>query len=346
MKVYASLDPQLPLRDVARTAQQLEALGFDGIHIPETIHDSFAVALLAAEHTSRITLRTAITLAFVRSPTLAAYNAWDLAHFSDGRFELGLGTQIRQTIEGRFGMPGSEPVSRMGEYVAALRALFGAFATGGDVHVEGESYAITRLQPYFNPGPDASLPAPPVFLGAVNPGMCELAGRAADGIVTHMTNSDPGYLRDVVHPALRRGAEAARRPVPTVITSTTLATGADDEAVDRERDRQRRLLAFLYSTPAYRPTLDRMGLPDLFGRLRDLVRAERWDQLQEVLTDRVLDALLVCGDYAALPQLLTERYDGLADGVVIPAPRAEHVDDRLGAAIEAIRGAQPQQAVR
>ncbi|MFE3798038.1 LLM class flavin-dependent oxidoreductase, partial [Nocardia tengchongensis] len=212
MRVFAALDPRLPLSQVPAVARRMEALGFDGIHIPETIHDSFAVALLAAEHTTRITLRTAITLAFVRSPTVVAYGAWDLAAFSGGRFELGLGTQIKQNIEGRYGMPWTEPVSRMGEYVEAVRELFAAFASGGPVRYEGEHYRLTRMQPYFNPGPTAT--APPVLLGAVNPGMCTLAGRLADGVITHSTNSDPGYLREVVRPALEKGAAAAGRTTP------------------------------------------------------------------------------------------------------------------------------------
>src|SRR5919205_2631725 len=108
MKVYAAMDPQLPLADVPAYGRRVEHLGFDGLHVAETIHDSLALALLALEHTTRITVRTAVTLAFVRSPTLVAYTAWDLSVLSGGRFELGLGTQIKQNIEGRYGMPWGE----------------------------------------------------------------------------------------------------------------------------------------------------------------------------------------------------------------------------------------------
>jgi alkanesulfonate monooxygenase SsuD/methylene tetrahydromethanopterin reductase-like flavin-dependent oxidoreductase (luciferase family) len=106
------MDPRMPLRDAAQYARRVEALGYDGLHVAETVHDSLAVALLAAEHTERITVRTSVTLAFVRSPTLVAYAAWDLARFSGSRFELGLGTQIRQNVEDRYGMPWTEPVAR------------------------------------------------------------------------------------------------------------------------------------------------------------------------------------------------------------------------------------------
>ena len=91
MKVYAGMDPRLALRDAVTHAQRVERLGYDGLHVAETVHDSMAVALLVAEHTERIVVRTSVTLAFTRSPTLLAYAAWDIARLSGGRFELGLG---------------------------------------------------------------------------------------------------------------------------------------------------------------------------------------------------------------------------------------------------------------
>src|SRR5262245_6853144 len=113
------MDPQMALAGIGAYARRVEAIGYDVLHVPETIHDGFAVALLALEHTDTITVRTSVALAFVRSPMLTAYTAWDLQRFSRGRFELGLGTQIRPNIEDRFGMPWSEPVTHMREYVGA-----------------------------------------------------------------------------------------------------------------------------------------------------------------------------------------------------------------------------------
>jgi probable F420-dependent oxidoreductase len=335
MKAYAAVDPQLPLAAVPAYARRVESLGFDGLHVAETIHDSLAVALLALEHTRRIIVRTAVTLAFVRSPTLVAYAAWDLSTLSGGRFELGLGTQIKQNIQDRYGMPWTEPRSRMSEYVAALDALFAAFRSGGSVHFDGDVYRVTRMQPYFNPGPsDAVIPR--IWLGAVNVGMCELAGAVAHGVVTHSTNSDPGYLRDVVRPALRRGA-AGRDTEPVIIASAAIATGDSDEAVSRERERQRRMLAFLYSTPSYATSLNRRGWAELPEQLRQLVRAQRWDDLPAVLSDAVLDELLICARYDELPEFLAARFGDVADGVVLPPLDDRNDDGPLRACISELR---------
>jgi probable F420-dependent oxidoreductase len=335
MKAYAAVDPQLPLAAVPAYARRVESLGFDGLHVAETIHDSLAVALLALEHTTRITVRTAVTLALVRSPTLVAYMAWDLSVLSGGRFELGLGTQIKQNIEDRFGMPWTEPRARMAEYVAAVKALFEAFRSGGPVRYEGDIYRVTRMQPYFNPGPSDAV-IPPIWLGAVNVGMCELAGAVAQGVVTHSTNSDPGYLRDVVRPALRRGA-AGRDTEPVIIASAAIATGDSDEAVSRERERQRRMLAFLYSTPSYATALKRRGWPELPEQLRALVRAQRWDDLPTVLSDAVLDELLICARYDELPEFLTARFGDVADGVVLPPLDDRNDDGPLRGCISELR---------
>jgi probable F420-dependent oxidoreductase len=339
MKTFAAMPPELPLAAVPGYARRVERLGFDGLHIAETIHDSMAVALLVVEHTTDIVVRTAVTLAFVRSPTLVAYTAWDLAILSGGRFELGLGTQIKQNIQDRFGMPWTEPRTRMAEYIAVLQALFEAFRTGSGVHYEGDSYRVTRLQPYFNPGPKDIEP-PRIWLGAVSAGMCELAGSTAHGVVTHSTNSDPAYLRDVVCPALRRGAQARGRDErPLVVASTAIATGDTDESVANERERQRRMLAFLLSTPAYAPALERRGWTELAERLRTLTRGQRWNELPTVLGDPVLDELVICGRYGELPQILRTKFEGIADGVVLP-PLGDDSDDQP--IRECVRGLQQE----
>ena len=327
MKVYAGMDPRLPLGDVAAHARRVESLGYDGLHVAETVHDSLAVALLALEHTSHLTVRTAVTLAFVRSPTLVAYAAWDLSAMSGGRFQLGLGTQIRQNVEQRYGMPWSEPVERLADYVGALGDLFASFATGAPLDHRGPHYALTRLQPYFNPGPDPSVVPPPIWLGGVNPRVCRLAGAVADGFVTHPTNSNPRYLEDQCLPNLRAGAAEAGRDVSAVdvVAGTQVITGATRDELDEERERQRRLLAFLYSTPAYRRTLELYGWGDLAGRLRELIRDERWDELGGLVTDEVMRTLVPTALYGELAGVLLERFGGLAAGVLFtPPPEPSH----------------------
>lgn len=344
MKVYAGMDPRLSLREVIAHAQRVERLGYDGLHVAETVHDAMSLALLAAEHTERITVRTSVALAFTRSPTLLAYAAWDIAKLSSGRFQLGLGTQIRQNIEDRYGVPfGDDPIGRLRDYVGAVRAAFGSFASGEAPSYESEHYRVTRLQPYFNPGPDPETARPLVYLGGVQRRACALAGAVADGFVSHPTNSNPRYLREVCLPALAEGARTAGRDLGAddfeTVIGTPVITGSTPGAVERERERQRRLLAFLYSTPAYAPTLELYGWDDLGPRLRELIRRDRWDDLGDVLSDDVLDALVPAGTFDELASVLLQRFAGLGQGITVAVPRDEGDDEGFSGVVAALQAA-------
>jgi probable F420-dependent oxidoreductase len=338
MKVYAGMDPSLPLGDVAAYASRVEALGYDGLQVPETVHDGLAVALLALEHTRRLAVRTSVTLAFVRSPMLTAYAAWDLQRMSRGRFALGLGTQIRPNIEGRFGMPWTEPIARLRDYVGAVQAAFATFQAGGRLHYESDTYRLTRLQPYFNPGP-IDEPAPPIWLGGVNTAVCRLAGEVAAGFVTHPTNSSPRYLEAICLPGLAAGAARAGRDVAAIdlVVGTPIITGTDAAAVAAERERQRGMLAFLYSTPAYRRTLELFGWAEVGEQLQQLTRADRWDAMASLVTDEMLDELVPQARYEDLPAVLHARYGGVAHGVVLPPPVDPSADGRVAAVIAALQ---------
>ncbi|HUP72640.1 MAG TPA: TIGR03617 family F420-dependent LLM class oxidoreductase [Acidimicrobiales bacterium] len=338
MKVYAGMDPATPLRDVAAYARRVEAMGYDGLQVAETVHDGLALAMLALEHTERIVVRTSVILAFVRSPMLVAYTAWDLAAMSDGRFELGLGTQIKQNIEGRFSVPWREPVARMSEYLDALRAIFATFATGAPLRFEGEHYQFTRMQPYFNPGPIAT-PAPRLWLGGVNPKICRVAGAKADGFITHPTNSNPRYLAEIALPNLRAGADGVARDPSAIelVVGSPYITGSTASVVAAEREHQRHMLAFLYSTPAYRRTLELFGWADLGERLQRMTREGRWDELATLVTDEVLDALVPQGTYDELPAVIARWFGDIATGVLVQPPRDPADDPLVGDLIRAIR---------
>ena len=200
-----------------------------------------------------------------------------------------------------------------------MRAAFASFASGTAPAYESPHYRVTRMQPYFNPGPDAATQAPPIYLGGVQRKACALAGAVADGFVSHPTNSNPRYLRETCLPALAdgcpaRGAGPGRDRVRDRHRHVGHHRGHAEGDVLVERERQRRLLAFLYSTPAYAPTLELYGWTEVGPRLRDLIRHDRWDDLAAVLSDEVLDTLVPCGTFDELPGLLRDRFIGLGPG--------------------------------
>ena len=99
MKVDTGMMAARARRHRAGRARELEDLGYDGLITAETGHDPFLPLVIAAEHTERIELGTGIAVAFARTPMLTANTAYDLQRHSEGRFSLGLGSQIKPHIE-------------------------------------------------------------------------------------------------------------------------------------------------------------------------------------------------------------------------------------------------------
>lgn len=340
MQVYATMDQRLPLARVEAYARRVEAMGYDGLNVPDALHDGLLACQAALRSTERLVAATSVLVCFPRSPMSVALAAWDLQAVSGGRFELGLGSQVRGNIVGRYATPWAPPVARMGEYVESLRAIFASFQQGTPLRYEGEHYRFTRLQPFFNPGP-LEHPEIPVYLGAVGPRMTELAGRVADGLMSHPTNSSPRFLREVTRPAIETGARGAGRDPARVglLAGPLVITGATRAEVAAQREHVRALLAFLYSTPAYWPSLELYGWRDVGGRLHALSRAGRWGEMAAAVGDEMLDVLAPEGSYTRIARVLLDAYGGLVQRISFPVPEDPARDPDAARAIAALREA-------
>ena len=338
-QVFATTDQRLSLSRVPSHAERAEVLGCDGLLVPEAVHDGLLAAAAALRATTRLRVGTGVLLAFPRSPMAVALAAWDLAEASGGRFELGLGSQVRGNLEGRYGVAWTAPVPRMREYVGALRAIFASFQSGAPLRYEGEHYRLARLQPFFRPEPLAA-PGIPIFLGAIGPAMTSLAGEVADGLLTHPTSSAPRALRELARPKLARGAaRAGREPVGVAIAASPLvATGRDAAAVSRGRAAARQLLGFLFSTPAYWPSLALFGWRERGEALHRLSREGRWDAMAAEIDDAMLDAFVPTAPYGALADELAARYAGLAQRICLPLPDDPADDGAFAALVARLRG--------
>jgi probable F420-dependent oxidoreductase len=237
------------LTGVSGMAQLAETAGYDGVWSAETSHDPFFPLLLAAEHTERIELGTAIAVAFARNPMTLAATAWDLQAFSEGRFILGLGSQIKPHITKRFSMEWSHPAPRMREMVLAIRAIWDCWNNGTKLDFRGDFYTHTLMTPFFDPGPNPHGDAK-VFIAGVGPLMTKVAGEVCDGFLVHPFTTD-AYLREVTVPALEEGMAISGRQRGDFEISLTafVVSGDDEEAMARAADAARSQLAFYGSTP-------------------------------------------------------------------------------------------------
>ena len=94
-----------------------------------------------------------IALAFARNPMDTAYIAWDLAAMSNGRFVLGLGSQVKGHIVRRFGMNWTPPAPRMRDYINGMKHIWNAWQTKTPVDYTSENFTFNLMPPFFNPGP-------------------------------------------------------------------------------------------------------------------------------------------------------------------------------------------------
>lgn len=337
-QVFAATPEDMAPGEIGAYAARAEAMGFDGLHVPDAIHDGLLLAAMALASTRRLIVGIGVLVAFPRSPMTVAVASWDLQRMSGGRFELGLGTQIRQNIEERYSARWESPVPQLREYVQSLKAIFHSFQSGEKLDFRGEHYRFTRLQPFFNPGPIEN-PDIPILCGAVGPAMTRMVGRVADGMITHPTNTPPEYIRQVCLPRLQAGFEKAGRDGSDfrLMLGPLTATGPDEATVASEWERMRGLLGFLYSTPAYWPSLELFGWQDRGERLQAMTRAGDWQRMAEVVDDEMMAKFVPRGTYQRIDAIYRERFGGLAGRVTFPVPSDPAHDEQAAEVIARLR---------
>ncbi len=314
MKIDCLMPAAMPAQVNAR-AQELEALGFDGVWTFEAANDAFFPLAYAAQATSRLELGTNIAVAFARTPFAMAQTAWDLQRYSHGRFHLGLGTQVRAHVERRFSAAFEHPAARVTDYIRCVRAIWDTFQNRTKPNYQGQFYQFKLINPFFEPGP-IDHPHIPIYLAGVNPRMCRAAGEVADGFHVHPMHT-AGYLRDVVRPALDEGAKTRNLSVADLVlySPVFVITGETQAEMDAMMQTVRGQVSFYGSTPSYAAVLEYLGFNELGKQLGYLMREGRMADMAKAVPDRLLEEVAIIGKPTEIGRLLRERYTGLLDRV-------------------------------
>jgi probable F420-dependent oxidoreductase len=327
------------LKSLPDHARKVEALGYDCLWSSETQHDPYLPVAVAATATTRIKLGTNIATVFSRSPMITAHIAWDLQKASGGRFTLGLGTQVKAHNERRFSVKFESPGPKMAEAIRAIRAIWDCWQNGAKLNFKGQFYTFDVMTPFFNPGP-IEHPKIPIFIAAVNPYMCGVAGELCEGMHVHPFNS-PKYLREVVHPAVEAGLKKSGRARKdfTFATASFVIVGDNERERAEQAQMVRQQVAFYGSTRTYQPVLECHGWGALTAQLHRKSVEGDWKGMADLVTDEMLDAYAVTATYDQLHAKIVERYDGLLDRTALYQPYQPKQDDpRLPAAIKAFNG--------
>jgi len=319
MRVFTIL-PQDDWRAADPAARAAEAAGFDAVMTVELGHDWYAPLAFAATATQRVELTPSVAVAFPRSPTVLAQQAWDLHANSNGRCVLGLGSQVKGHNERRFGIAWTPPAPRLRDYVRALRAVWRCWETRGPLKFESPNYTLSLMTPDFSPEP-TGLPMVPVTIAAVGEAMLRVAGQVADGVRLHPLCSRR-YLEEVCLPNLMAGMRRAGRSRANfdVHGGGFIVTGADAATVAAGMEKVRRRIGFYGSTRTYMPILALHGLQDLGLKLHRLSVEGRWDAMAEAVADDVVHIFAACGTFDQIGGAIRQRFGGVADSIDLHFP--------------------------
>jgi len=327
---YAGKGQNAPSIDrMAAAARKIEELGFDGTTTPEAGHDPFLPLVVAAEHTSRMTLATNVAIAFPRSPMVVAQIAWDLQQLSRGRFQLGLGTQVKGHNERRYAAPWTaQPGPRLREYVLCLRAMFHTFQNGREPsYFSGDHYKFTMMPPFFNPGP-IEYPHVPIYLAAVNKYMVRLAGELCDGLRLHPIATFR-FTREVILPGIEAGARKAGRKASDVdvVGAPFLAVAGTEDEIEAAKKALKQRIAFYASTRTYHAVLEYHGWKDVGLKLHQLSLEGKWQDMPGLITDDMIEEWAVIATYDELASRLKEKCSGIFSTILIDLPSQLRQDE-------------------
>lgn len=332
MKVHLQVNGS-PVR-AAASAADIAATGADGLFTFEGQHDVFFPLLVAAGATG-LDLMTNVAIAPPRSPLHLAHAAYDLQLVSEGRFRLGLGSQVRAHIEKRYSSKWERPAARMAETVAAIKSIFAAWEGQSRLNFRGEFFTHTIMAPNFSPGPNPFGP-PPVLLGALGPVMTRTAAEVADGLLVMPFNS-ARHFEERTLPAVAEGLRRTGRAREDlqIIVAAMVAVGRDEADLAAAIDGVASLISFYGSTPAYLPVLEVEGWADVQPELNALSKQGRFADMCRLVGDEVVSRIGVVGTPEDCARQIAARFGDHAAEVCcyFPGytPRPADVADLIGA---------------
>ena len=316
MKMDVMFSPQ-PWARTAELARDVERNGFSGMVFTETTRTPWGAIAAASMAAPSLEFATGISVAFARSPMASASVAWDLAENTQGRFRLGLGSQVRAHIERRFGMEYEPAAARMRDYLGAVKACLRAFREEEPLNHQGRFYQLSLLPKQWAP-PRHDYEDVKVDISAVGPVMTKLAGELADGIHVHGLHSTH-YLRERLMPAVAAGAAAAGRDPSEVDLIIPVFAVAGDTPEERAQTLAavRTQIAFYGSTRNYAFQFEDLGYDGVSEQLNLRLKAGDTEGMAELITDEMLEQYAVVATWDEMGDALLDKYRGTAARLVL-----------------------------
>jgi len=331
----------LTWKDSANLARRLQDSGFSGLLFTETSQTPWMQITAAALAAPELFFTTGIAVAFPRSPMVSAAVAYELAENTDGRFRLGLGSQVRAHVERRYSSEFDQPAARLHDYVEAVKACWRAFNGEERLAHDGQFYKLSLLPREWSPRRHQHRMK--IDISAVGPIMSRVAGEVADGIHVHPLHS-MAYIENRLVPDIADGAARAGRSADEIDLIIPVFACPGDTPEERAPyvAHAKRQIAFYGSTPNYAFQFDDLGFEGTTTRIRAKMKAGELDSLGDLITDEMLEAFAVSAPWDEMADRLLDRYSGAAARVVmyIGSQRIQTDDEHLnkwGEVAQAVR---------
>lgn len=213
-----------------------------------TDYDAIALAGIIGREVPGLAVGTSAVPIFPRHPLLVSGQAQTAQAATGGRFHLGLALGAKAFVEPVFGVPYERPITRLAEFLTALRGLL----AGGPGDFQGETLTVAPAMPTVLPG--GTEPPVPLLVAAMAPQALRVAGEFADGTLPLLAG--PRTLGEHIVPAITAAAERAGRPAPRVVAFVVGAVASD---VDAAREAAAQRTSFYDRIPSYQRVIELEG---------------------------------------------------------------------------------------
>ncbi len=315
------LDVGLAMARAARDA------GCSSYWTAETVGpEAFATLGAVAASVGGLDLGTGVLALQLRTPQATAMGAATLQALAPDRdILLGVGISSPVVVGRWHGADyGERPVAQVREFLE----LTSACLSGEGVGYDGEFYRAER----FRLGVRLGERRPKLVLGALNRRMLRLAGELADGVLLNYlpASAVPWCVEQV-----RAGEQFAQREPGSCTIYAYVHVGVCDTEAARPAGRKD---LFSYAVvDAYASAFERAGFGDEIAALRAAHHAGDRQAAVAAVSDRMVDAIDICGDAARVAAAVQEYRDaGVEVPVIMPLPWGEDRVGTIEATIDAV----------
>ncbi len=301
--LYHGIDNGEDLKEYGRLAEEG---GFESLWVTERYfhEETFSMLGFLAAATRDIKLGLGVANPYTRHPALLAMACATLDRISGGRFLLGLGRSDRSVIQGRMGIPYTNPLSTLETTVSTLRGL-----------LAGERVGNSRLT--ISPEQEK----PPIYLAAIGPKALRLAGAVADGVLLN-AYTPTAYVKYAVQ-EVRQAAEVAGRDPRSVDIACMLTTRLTDDAESIWPGLKQRIVRLLAEPQVGEILLEKGGFdPSILTPIRASEEGDDGEHPITLISDDMVESFYLVGSEERCKERIAEYREA---GVDLPLllPRLE-----------------------